>query len=164
MDIGAALTIFVTQMLGLSIAAERVTETIKQWLKSKASAPTAVAPAATVPAVPVAAVVPATLPTPQAVAKRTAGYQFLAFLSGMLVVALAHVDPLQIVSHWGAVGKPWSTIHLPRVISIVVTGLLVSGGSSAWNNILDLLSAAKVNNEQIANAVLANANQPPIAA
>jgi hypothetical protein len=31
-DLAGSLTLFLTQMIGLSVAAERVTETIKQWL------------------------------------------------------------------------------------------------------------------------------------
>jgi hypothetical protein len=129
--IGATLTTFAMQMLGLSIAAERVTETIKQsisGLTSKLSQPL-----------------------------QSALTQTIAIFSAMFVVALSHADPLGIAK--GCAG--W--LHCRQGYEcIAFTGILASGGSAVWNNILDILTAAKVNKEQSTNAALANANQPPI--
>ena len=142
--IGATLTTFATQMLGLSIAAERVTENIKQWWNSRSAQP------------------PATL---DAAAQHTANFQLIAFASGVFVVTLAHVDPLTIVAQWGWVDSPHYLVHhAPRIVSIGVTGLLVSGGSSVWNHILDILKASKVTTEETANTTLAAASKPPIPA
>jgi len=155
--IGATLTTFATQMLGLSIAAERVTEVIKQWLISRTASPTPPPAPADPTATPTPAVSNA-LPAAQTTARHTATYQSIAFPSGMFVVTLAHVDPLSIVTNWAATAKIWP--HLPRVLSIVATGLLVSGGSAVWNNLLDLLTAAKVNREQANDGVFINNSQP----
>ncbi|HUN86677.1 MAG TPA: hypothetical protein VMU48_20015 [Terracidiphilus sp.] len=65
-----ALTVFLTQMVGLSVAAERVTETIKQW---------------TAPAM------------SKLSASRTAALvQSVAILSGVFVTALSGLNPLSI--------------------------------------------------------------------
>ncbi len=141
------LTNFATQMLGLSIAAERVTEYIKQWRNSKAAAPAA---------------------TLDAAAKHTANFQLVAFLSGVIVVGLTHTDPLEIVSKWGqfhVLSGGWQHLdHSPRVLSILVTGLLVSGGSGVWNHLLDILKASKVSTEEKTNDKLAVAGKPQIPA
>lgn len=63
-----ALTVFVTQMIGLSVASERVTETIKQWVSPSLSRLTP--------------------------ARNAAMVQTLAMISGMAVVALSGLNPL----------------------------------------------------------------------
>jgi hypothetical protein len=63
-----ALTVFVTQMIGLSVASERVTETIKQWASPSLSRLTP--------------------------ARNAAMVQTLAMISGMAVVALSGLNPL----------------------------------------------------------------------
>jgi hypothetical protein len=65
-----ALTVFVTQMIGLSVASERVTETIKQWVSPALSR---LSPA-----------------------RNAALVQTLAMISGMAVVALSGLNPLTV--------------------------------------------------------------------
>jgi hypothetical protein len=64
------LTVFVTQMIGLSVASERVTETVKQWVSPSLSHLTP--------------------------ARSAAMVQTLAMISGMAVVALSGLNPLTI--------------------------------------------------------------------
>jgi hypothetical protein len=141
-SVSETLTIFVTQMLGLSIAAERITEMLKQLWNSRTGGPDA---------------------TLKAIAAHTAGFQAVALFSGLLVVAVSHADPLNIVSQWGTPSSPSGIAHhLPRLLSIFVTGLLVSGGSGVWNHILDILKASKVTSEEKADTDLAANNLPAI--
>jgi uncharacterized membrane protein YbhN (UPF0104 family) len=65
-----ALTVFITQMIGLSVAAERVTETVKQWVGPML----------------------ARLST----ARYAALIQTIAMVSGVLVVACSGLNPLNI--------------------------------------------------------------------
>ena len=128
------LTTFITQMLGLSVAAERVTETIKQFLSGLFG----------------------TIKNAQA---QSAVTQVVAIVSSMFVVALSHANPLNIAigcaTGWLRCKQGWECI--------LFTGILASGGSAFWNHLLDILKAAKVNSEQTANAKLTAANQPKIA-
>jgi hypothetical protein len=64
------LTVFVTQMIGLSVASERVTETIKQWVSPALSR---LSPA-----------------------RNAALVQTIAMISGMAVVAFSGLNPLTI--------------------------------------------------------------------
>ena len=135
-DISGGLTAFFTIMVGLSVASERVTETLKQALCGLTGKFT---------------------PSGQAAFSQT-----LAILSGIAVVGISHVDPLHIVNNWGY----WGQGHVPhfgRWVSILSTGLLASGGSAFWNHLLDILKATKVNMEQTADNKLAAAGKPPIA-
>ena len=135
-ELSGGLTAFFTTMVGLSVATERVTETLKQSLCGLTGRLT---------------------PSGQA-----AFYQTLAILSGIVVVGIGHVDPLHISSSWGT----WGQQHVPhfgRLVSILGTGLLASGGSAFWNHLLDIIKATKVNMEQTADNKLAAAGKPPIA-
>ena len=69
-DPASALTLFFTQMVGLSVASERVTETVKQWLGP-------------------------TLANWSA-ARYSGAIQTIAIVSGMLVTALSGLNPLNI--------------------------------------------------------------------
>lgn len=75
-DIGSTWTTFLTQMVGLSVAAERVTETVKQWVTSA----------------------PANL---QQAARRAWIVQSLAIVSGVLVVVVSGANPLNINAKFG---------------------------------------------------------------
>jgi hypothetical protein len=114
------LTLFVTQMIGLSVAAERVTETAKQWIGLLTSQMTP--------------------------ARYAALIQTLAIASGIFVTAMSGLNPLNVPGFqafaWGnhANWMSWS-----------MGGLLVSGGSAVWNHVLDILKAAKIQREQVAN-------------
>ncbi len=125
-------TIFITQMVGLSVAAERVTETAKLWLSplvGKLSGPA-----------------------------QSACYQVLAMISAMLAVLLSHADPLNVAKDcngsWLSCQQGWACL--------VFTGILASGGSAFWNHLLDIVKAAKVKAEQTENVQLAAAHQPTI--
>jgi hypothetical protein len=126
-------TTFVTEMLGLSVAAERVTETIKQFLSGLFGE----------------------IKNAQA---QSAVTQIVAIVSSMFVVGLSHADPLGVskgcITGWLQCKQGWECI--------LFTGILASGGSAFWNHLLDILKAAKVNSEQSANAKLAAKNQPAI--
>ncbi len=128
-----ALTVFVTQLIGLSIAAERVTETVKQWLGTALAAKMG--------------------------ADRYSGtIQIVAILSGMLVTALSGLNPLNIPD-----AKPFDWGNKADWLSWVISGILVSGGSAFWNHLLDILKAAKVQKEQLANSAAAAAGNALIA-
>ncbi|HEY2859483.1 MAG TPA: hypothetical protein VGJ21_13770 [Terracidiphilus sp.] len=126
---------FLLAMVGLSVASERVTETIKQWLW-----PT---PPAGQPAKPVS----------------PARVQMIAIVSGVLVTALSTLDPLNITK-----GQPfaWNNPHL--WLSWVVTGILVSGGSAFWNHLLDILQATKLQKENAVAAAAAAPLAAPVVA
>ena len=135
-DFSSKIPTILTTMAGLSVASERVTETLKQSLCG--------------------------MTTKMTPAGQTAFFQALAILSGIGVVGLSHADPLDIVKNWGY----WGEGHVPhfgRLVSIFGTGLLVAGGSAFWNHLLDIVKAAKVNTEQTANVKLAADGKKPIA-
>lgn len=66
----STLTLFVTQMIGLSVAAERVTETLKQWIGPLLAGCTT--------------------------ARYAAVIQSIAILSGIFVTALSGLNPLSV--------------------------------------------------------------------
>ena len=132
------LSAFATAMAALSVASERVTETVKQWLN------------------------------PMEKERRLSWLasdwftQLVAILSGILVVALSGTDPI------GSLGLSSSHLNLPHVgwgltkwFPLIMAGILVSGGSATWNHILDILKAAKVQKETDANKNLP-AGEPAI--
>ncbi len=119
-DIGSTLTNFLTQMVALSVAAERVTETIKQFTLSA----------------------PADI---QAAAKRSWIVQTIAIVTGIVVVALSGLNPVNMPNFAAFdIGKDWGCW--------LVTGILVSGGSAFWNHLLDILKATKVQKEAAAGS------------
>ena len=122
MQVGTGVTTsiqnFLLAMVGLSVAAERVTETIKQWLYPSGGQGSGKSPSAAV-------------------------VQSVAIISGILVTALSTLDPLNITK-----GAAFAWSKPVFWLSWVVTGVLVSGGSAFWNNLLDILQAAKVQKEQ----------------
>jgi hypothetical protein len=120
-DPASALTLFFTQMVGLSVASERVTETVKQWLGP-------------------------TLANWSA-ARYSGAIQTIAIVSGMLVTALSGLNPLNI-----PLAKPFDWFNKADWLSWVISGILVSGGSAFWNHLLDILQAAKVQKEKLANS------------
>jgi drug/metabolite transporter (DMT)-like permease len=113
-----AWNIFLLCMVALSVATERVTEMVKQWIGP-------------------------TLSGWLSAEHYTGAVQFIAILSGIFVTALSGRNPLGIPEFeafkWG---KP------ENWLAWVVTGILVSGGSAFWNHLLDILQAAKVAKEQ----------------
>lgn len=70
-DISSIWTNFLTQMVGLSVATERVTETVKQWISSS----------------------PENI---QQAARRSGLVQLIAIGSGVLVVAISGLNPMSI--------------------------------------------------------------------
>ena len=120
-DPASALTLFFTQMVGLSVASERVTETVKQWLGP-------------------------TLANWSA-ARYSGAIQTIAIVSGMLVTALSGLNPLNI-----PLAKPFDWFNKADWLSWVISGILVSGGSAFWNHLLDILQAAIVQKEKLANS------------
>ena len=123
----STMTLFVTQMLGLSVAAERVTETIKQWISPVMKGANS--------------------------ARYAAVIQSIAIASGIFVTALSGLNPLNVPGFKAFV---WS--NTANWMSWLVGGLLVCGGSAFWNHILDILQAAKVQREQMANTMVASAS------
>jgi len=116
-----AWTIFLTQMIGLSVATERVTETIKQWL----------GPA---------------LPANLSPARYAGVIQTIAIASGIFVSALSGLNPINIPQ-----AKPFDWGNKADWLSWAITGILVSGGSAVWNHLLDILKAVKTQKEQLAD-------------
>lgn len=125
------LTLFVTQMIGLSVAAERVTETAKQWIGPLTSQMTP--------------------------ARYAALIQTLAIASGIFVTAMSGLNPLNVP---GFQAFAWG--NHANWMSWGMGGLLVSGGSAVWNHVLDILKAAKIQREQVANEEAGGA-EPAIA-
>lgn len=125
------LTTFATAMAALSVASERVTETVKQWLNPLEQKGKFLSWLASDWAT-----------------------QILAVLSGILVIGLSCQDPLQLlgVSATLSTGAAYAG-HL------IFGGILVAGGSATWNHILDILKAAKVQKEATVNKDLP-AGQP----
>jgi hypothetical protein len=123
----STMTLFVTQMLGLSVAAERVTETIKQWISPAMKGSTS--------------------------ARYAAVIQTIAIMSGIFVTALSGLNPLNVP---GFKAFAWS--NSANWMCWLVGGLLVCGGSAFWNHVLDILQAAKVQKEQLANTMVASAS------
>jgi hypothetical protein len=113
-------------MVGLSVACERVTETIKQWAASSKSV------------------------WLQNCTKNAAIVQMVAIVGGVLVTALSGLNPLNMP---GIDGKTFNPYLVPTDWAAwTVTGVLVSGGSAFWNHLLDILRATKVEKEQQAAA------------
>lgn len=133
-DVTGTLTTFLTQMVALSVATERVIEIIKQWFMS---APT----------------------TEKQAATRTWVVQLIAVFSGILVVALSGLNPIGVSGF-----EPVSFKNPKDWACWVVGGFLVSGGSAFWNHLLDILKATKVEKETAANQAAATADQPKIPA
>ena len=122
-DLYSGITSFVTAMIALSVAAERVTETVKQMFSAFLSSLKPNISSAVV--------------------------QITAIVSGIFVTLLSGQNPVNVPGfqayQWGN-HRNW--------LSWLLSGILVSGGSAFWNNILDLLKAAKVQKEQLVNAAL----------
>jgi len=131
-DIAGEWTNFLTQMVGLSVATERVTETVKQWIGLE---PTDV----------------------HAAARKSVIIQMVAIVSGVLVVGLSGLNPMSMPGF-----EPYSPRQIADWLCWLVTGLLVSGGSAFWNHLLDILKATKVEKEENANAAAAAQGRPPI--
>jgi hypothetical protein len=127
------LTLFVTQMIGLSVASERVTETVKQWLGTA-------------------------LAVKMGADRYSGAIQTLAILSGVFVTALSGLNPLNMPDF-----KAFDYGNKADWLSWIISGLLVSGGSAFWNHVLDILKAAKVQKEQLANSKALAAGGQPIA-
>ena len=131
-DVATEWTNFLTQMVGLSVATERVTETIKQWILS--------APA-----------------NVQTAARKSVIVQLVAFVSGALVVGMSGLNPMGMPGV-----EPYRPRLLADWMCWLVTGFLVSGGSAFWNHLLDILKATKVKKEELANAAAEAQGRPPI--
>jgi len=131
-DIAGEWTNFLTQMVGLSVATERVTETVKQWI----------------------GLVPTDV---HAAARKSVIIQMVAIVSGVLVVGLSGLNPMSMPGF-----EPYSPRQIADWLCWLVTGLLVSGGSAFWNHLLDILKATKVEKEENANAAAAAQGRPPI--
>lgn len=82
--------------------------------------------------------------------------QIIAVLSGILVVGLTGQDPLQLfgVSAPQAASGAGSSQAGITTAHLILSGILVAGGSATWNHILDILKAAKVQKETTANKSL----------
>jgi drug/metabolite transporter (DMT)-like permease len=128
-----AWTIFLTEMIGLSVATERVTETVKQWLGP---------------------VLSANLGT----ARYAAAVQTIAIVCGIFVAALSGLNPINIPKY-----QPFEWGNTADWLAWFVTGILASGGSAFWNHLLDMLQAAKVQKEQVVNSSQPAGSAPLIA-
>jgi len=94
MGIGATLTTFATQMLALSIAGERVTETIKQTISG------------------VTCKLPPSL--------QSALTQTIAIFSSMIVVTVSHADPLNVAkgcAGWLHCRQGWECILFTGILA-----------------------------------------------
>jgi drug/metabolite transporter (DMT)-like permease len=118
------ITVFLTAMVALSVAAERVTETAKQWLGSYLNK---------IPTNYYAAIV-----------------QTFAILAGMLVTALSGQYPIPVPQSLTPTLTAFDFSDGRNWLYWLVTGILVSGGSAFWNHLLDILQSTKVQKETAA--------------
>jgi hypothetical protein len=126
MDV-TVITTFLTMMVAISVAAERMVEILKGWFPN---------------AYPFASRSDATQEM-----RRCASVHVLAGIFGALVAYFGKINVFAGLST--ATIAPW--------IYYIGAGLLASGGSAFWNQLLDLVHAAKVKREQDAiTAVSAN--------
>jgi hypothetical protein len=129
------LTAFVTEMLAISIAAERMVELLKGWFpnfylfRAKTDAARE--------------------------ANRCAWVQMLSGVCGAVVASLGHINILDTLPSYNG-------SDMMKGVSPVIAGLLASGGSAFWNHALDLLKATKVDKEQSAIASYADNEQEGI--
>jgi len=141
----SVLTTFVTLMLAVSVAAERMVEILKGWFSGKG-----IFNASNDPAVE---------------ARRCAWIHVLAGFCGFVVAAVGKIDLFS--KFLGGAGWPHTT-PLGNAIymgaSWVTTGVLASGGSAFWNHALDLIKATKVQQEQSAKVAVADTAANPAAA
>lgn len=131
-DVAGVWTDFLTQMVGLSVATERVTETIKQWI--------GLAPV-----------------DAHAAARKSVVVQLVAIASGALVVGMSGLNPMGMPGF-----QPFKPRIMADWLCWLVTGLLVSGGSAFWNHLLDILKATKIEREEKASAAAVAQGKPPI--
>lgn len=127
MDV-SVLTSFVSLMLAISIAAERMVEILKGWL-------------------------PDTWlfkPNSNSIeeSRRCAAIHVLACLCGMAIAAAGNIDIFKSVAIQGWQHTTDLGFGLYRAASWSITGMLASGGSAFWNHALDLIKATKVQQEQ----------------
>jgi hypothetical protein len=115
----SAITSFVSMILALSVAAERMVEILKGWLPNLWLFKTN--------------------PDPTREAQRCACIHVLSGCCGALVAGLSHVNVLAIGDKAAAA---------PSWISYAVAGLLASAGSAFWNHALDIIKASKIKQEQ----------------
>lgn len=128
------LTSFITVVLALSVAVERIVEILKQifgntrflrWLFETNS-------------------------DAAREGLRCAAIHVLSGLIGGLIAYATPIDVLQEVAVADTLPGGWH-----HAASAVFAGLLASGGSAFWNHALDLLKAAKVQREQDAKSLTA---------
>lgn len=131
------LSVLVATILAVSVASERIVEILKGLFPT---------------------LWPFSPATGTAEARRTAGIHILAGLAGAFVAWASGINLLAMLGLSGnAAGGAIYT-----VLGYVVVGLLASGGSAFWNQVLDIMQAAKVQQEQKTSAMLAanNAQAP----
>lgn len=126
------LSALVTTILAVSIASERIVEILKglfpvSWLFAPRSG------------------------NPEA--RRCAAIHVLAGLCGAFVAWASGIDILMLLD----ISHNATTRSASHVLGYAVVGLLASGGSAFWNHVLDILQAAKVQQEQQATAAVASA-------
>jgi hypothetical protein len=127
------LTSFITAVLALSVAAERVVEVIKGmlptfWLFAVNS-------------------------NPASEARRCAAIRFLSGIVGGVTAKVSGVDLLSYIhSGTAATSATTATALGHKVVAFTMAALLTSAGSAFWNHALDILKATKVNKEQLAIA------------
>ena len=119
----SAMSNFALAMLGLSVATERVTETVKQWI------------------------CPVMNPSGAGADRYAAVIQTIAILAGVLVTACSGLNPLNMPSF-----VPYAWNNPADWLCWGISGVLVSGGSAVWNHVLDILRAAKVQKEMQVNS------------
>lgn len=121
------LTKFITMMMAISIASERVVEMLKGWF----------------PGFPLFK----PLSDPQKESQRIAFMHLLSGVVGSIVAAVSHVNVFSLLPVVKpADPKPVETLgHM--ILSYIVCGLLASGGSAFWNHALDIIKAVKVQQE-----------------
>jgi hypothetical protein len=136
------LATFTTIVLALSVASERMVEVLKGFLPNfwlfHAN------------------------PVPAQESRRVALLHVLAGICGGCAAYCSHVDLLSYLhSPRAAPAAPMTFLSWHGAASFAMAALLTSAGSAFWNQIIDLLTATKVQSEQSAIAAV-GANQPTL--
>jgi hypothetical protein len=75
----------------------------------------------------------------------------------VFVTAFSGLNPLNVPQF-----KAFEWSNTANWMSWAIGGLLVSGGSAFWNHLLDILKAAKVQREALANAAVGEVPRPAL--
>jgi len=140
MNIQSNLQSFLATIMAVSIAVERVVEILKQTFGNT----------------PILAWLFTPLADRKKEALRCASIHLLSAVIGGLIAGASQIT-IPFLTSLGASASKDSN----NAFGYIVIGLLSAGGSAFWNHALDLIKAAKVQQEQSAKVAVATTSQIP---